>query len=45
MRQTLNAFERRVVHQVVNAMEGVQTESFMDDDVKRIRIKPLAAEE
>jgi len=26
-------------------MEGVQTESFMDDDVKRIRIKPLAAEE
>ena len=45
MRQTLNAFERRIVHQVVNAMDGVQTESFMDDDVKRIRIKPLAAEE
>ena len=43
MRQTLNAFERRVVHQIVNDMEGVQTESFMDDGVKRIRIKPVSA--
>ena len=45
MRQTLNAFERRVVHQVVNNVEGVQTESFMDEGVKRIRIKPVATEE
>ena len=43
MRQTLNAFERRIVHQIVNDMEGVQTESFMDDGVKRIRIKPITA--
>ena len=45
MRQTLNAFERRVVHQVVNSIDGVQTESFMDDGVKRIRINPIASEE
>jgi predicted RNA-binding protein Jag len=45
MRQTLNAFERRVVHQVVNDVDGVQTESFMDEGVKRIRIKPVATEE
>lgn len=45
MRQTLNAFERRVVHQVVNNIDGVQTESFMDDGVKRIRINPVGSEE
>ena len=44
MRQTLNAFERRIVHQTVSKMQGVKTESFMDEGIKRIRICPVAEE-
>ena len=40
IKQILNSFERRVVHQVVNEIEGVKTESFMDKGVKRLRIFP-----
>ena len=44
MRQTLNAFERRIVHQTVSKMKGVKTESFMDEGIKRIRICPVSEE-
>ncbi|MEC7985944.1 MAG: R3H domain-containing nucleic acid-binding protein [Myxococcota bacterium] len=40
IKQILNSFERRVVHQVINEIEGVKTESFMDKGVKRLRIFP-----
>ena len=45
MKQTLNSFERRIVHQEISKLEGVNTESFMDEGVKRIRIYPLTTEE
>jgi len=41
MRQTFNAFERRIIHQTVGKMNGVKTESFMDEGIKRIRICPV----
>jgi len=34
----LSSFERRIVHLTIQDMNGVGTESFMDGDVKRIRI-------
>ena len=40
IRQNLNSFERRVVHLHIQSIDGVKTESFMDEDVKRIRILP-----
>ena len=40
IRQNLNSFERRVVHLKIQSIDGVKTESFMDDDVKRIKILP-----
>ena len=45
MKQTLNSFERRIVHQEISKVDGVSTESFMDEGVKRIRIYPLNSEE
>ena len=40
IRQALNSFERRVVHLKVKSIDGVNTESIMDKDVKKIRIVP-----
>ena len=40
IKQILNSFERRVVHQIINNIDGVKTESFMDKGVKRLRIYP-----
>lgn len=34
----LSSFERRIVHLAIQEMDGVRTESFMDGEVKRIRI-------
>lgn len=33
-----NSFERRIIHLAVQSTDGVDSESFMDGDVKRIRI-------
>lgn len=40
IRQALNSFERRVIHLKVQSIDGVNTESIMDKDVKKIRIIP-----
>jgi len=39
IRQSLNSFERRVVHVTIADIEGVTTESFVDGEEKRIRIR------
>lgn len=39
----LNSFERRVVHLAIKEIDGVGSESFMDDDVKKIRLVPTEA--
>ena len=44
IRQNFNSFERRVIHMAVKEIEGVVTESFVDDGVKRIRILPESSE-
>jgi len=36
----LSSFERRIVHLTIQDMNGVGTESFMDGEVKRIKIIP-----
>lgn len=36
----LNGFQRRIVHLAIQEMQGVATESFMDGEVKKIRIYP-----
>ena len=36
----LSSFERRIVHLTVQEMDGVNTESFMDGEIKRIKIIP-----
>ena len=40
-----NSFERRIIHLAVQSTDGVDSESFMDGDVKRIRIVLDAANE
>ena len=44
IRQALNSFERRVIHLKVKSIDGVNTESIMDKDVKKIRIIPTSEE-
>ena len=39
----LNGFQRRVVHLTIKDIEGVKSESFMDSDVKKIRLVPTEA--
>ena len=33
-----NSFERRIIHLAVQSTDGVDSESFMDGDVKRIQL-------
>jgi predicted RNA-binding protein Jag len=44
IRQVFNSFERRVIHLKVKQLDGVNTESIMDDGVKKIKIVPVATE-
>ena len=39
----LNGFQRRVVHLTIKDIDGVESESFMDSDVKKIRLIPTEA--
>ena len=41
--KVLNGFQRRVVHLAIKEIEGVGSESFMDEDVKKIRLVPTEA--
>lgn len=45
VRQELNSFERRVIHVTVGDIDGVDSQSFMQDGVKRIRLMADGAEE
>ena len=36
----LSSFERRIVHLTIQEMDGLKTESFMDGEIKRIKILP-----
>ena len=39
----LNGFQRRVVHLAIKEIEGVGSESFMDNDIKKIRLTLTSA--
>ena len=36
--KVFNNFERRIIHQTITEIEGVDTESFDDDGVRKIRL-------
>ena len=38
VRQELNSFERRIIHVTIGDMDGLETESVMQDDIKRVKI-------
>lgn len=38
VRQELNSFERRIIHVTIGDMEGLETESVLQDGVKRVKI-------
>ena len=40
--KVFNNFERRIIHQTITELEGVDTESFDDDGVRRIRLVYLS---
>lgn len=39
----LNGFQRRVVHMAIKDIDGVESESFMDSEIKKIRLVPTEA--
>lgn len=45
VRQELNSFERRIIHVTVGDMDGIDTESVVQDGVKRVKIMLVGGEE
>jgi spoIIIJ-associated protein len=45
VRQELNSFERRIIHVTIGDMRGIDTESVIQDGVKRVKIMLVSGEE
>lgn len=45
IRQELNSFERRIVHMTIGDIDGLETESIIQDGTKRVKIMAAGGEE
>ncbi|MFT4974508.1 MAG: putative RNA-binding protein Jag [Myxococcota bacterium] len=45
VRQELNSFERRIIHVTIGDMKGLETQSVLQDDIKRVKIMKAGGSE